>query len=200
MKVSSEIKLDFNDVLLRPKRSTLCSRSDVTLERTMTFAHSKKTWTGIPIIVSNMDTVGTVEMWKTMSKYKMLVALHKYVNIEEVLNAFKDGADPNYVMISTGISENDHNKLKNNFQLLEKHNCEVPFICVDIANGYMQMFVEFCKKIRAEYPNKIIIAGNVVSREVCEELVISGGVDVVKVGIGSGSVCTTRLQTGVGMP
>jgi GMP reductase len=80
------------------------------------------------------------------------------------------------------------------------NSIDIKFICIDVANGYMQIFADFCAKVREAYPNITLIAGNVVSREVCEELIINGRVDIVKVGIGSGSVCTTRLQTGVGMP
>ena len=186
MKVQSQLKLDFSDVLLRPKRSTLCSRSDVKLERTITFHHSKATWTGIPIIVSNMDTVGTIEMWKALTPYKMLTCLHKYIKTEDIINCCTSGeADPNYVMISTGITDRDHKQLKINMQQLKKHKINIPFICVDVANGYMQRFVEFCKLIRKDYPKKTIVAGNIVSREVCEELIINGKVDIVKVGIGS---------------
>ena len=130
----------------------------------------------------------------------MLTCLHKYVDMDEVINAFKDGADPNYVMISSGITDRDLKRLIEVQERFKKEKLNIPFICIDIANGYMQRFVEFCKRIRDKFPKKIILAGNIVSREVCEELIINGKVDIVKVGIGSGSVCTTRLQTGVGMP
>jgi len=215
MKIENDIKLDFSDVLLRPKRSTLSSRSEVTLLREIKFIHSKQTWKGIPIIASNMDTIGTIEMLEALSEYKILTCLHKYINIEELIDYFQqkivinsslDKAQNsedhpiNYMALSTGISESDWNKLNENIYKLKQNDYNLKFICIDVANGYMIKLIEFCKRVREKYPKITIIAGNVVTREVVEELIINGKVDIVKVGIGSGSVCTTRLQTGVGMP
>uniref|UniRef100_A0A6C0IYA3 GMP reductase n=1 Tax=viral metagenome TaxID=1070528 RepID=A0A6C0IYA3_9ZZZZ len=201
MKIDNEIKLDFSDVLLRPKRSTLNSRNEVVLEREFNFLHSNSSWKGIPIMVSNMDTVGTIPMLKATSEFNILTCLHKYININDLINAVKDDNKiVNNSVLSTGISDNDWANLTMKIDLLEKENINIKFICVDVANGYMISLIKFCKRVRKKYPNKILIAGNVVTREVVEELVINGGVDIVKVGIGSGSVCTTRLQTGVGMP
>ena len=196
MKIESEPKLDFNNVLIRPKRTTLSSRSEVDIEREFKFPHSTSIWKGVPIIASNMDTVGTLEVYQTLSKHKIITALHKFYTLEDLQNALINKClDENYFMISTGISDVDYRRLKN---ILD--NISVKWICIDVANGYMQQLVEFCKKVREEYPDKIIVAGNVVSREMTEELIINGKVDVVKVGIGPGSACVTRLKTGVGMP
>ena len=200
MKLETDIKLDFNDVLFRPKRSTLSSRNEVNLERTFTFVHSKRTWTGVPIICSNMDTVSTVDMFRSLSQDKMLTCFHKYIDIDEVVKACQEGFDSKYFMLSTGISDNDFTNLVEKINKLRTNNIDTHFICVDVANGYMFKLLEFCKKVRNQFPNITLIAGNVVTREIVEELVISGLVDVIKVGIGSGAVCTTRLQTGVGMP
>tara|TARA_Y100000361_G_scaffold62753_1_gene55197 strand:- start:5159 stop:6190 length:1032 start_codon:yes stop_codon:yes gene_type:complete len=193
-KIEFGTKLDFNNVLIRPKRSTLKSRSDVTLERTIKFKNSPIVWTGVPIMSANMDTTGTFEVYDVLSKYKMLTMLHKFYTIEDYKNN-KDRLDPNFFGVSTGISENDYNKLVSIMEVIDSK-----FICVDIANGYLEGMVSFCKRVREKYPDKIIIAGNVVTREIVEELILEGKVDIVKVGIGPGSACTTRLKTGVGMP
>jgi GMP reductase len=192
MKIEEDIKLDFNDVLLRPKRSVLNSRSDVFLERTFVFKNSNRTWTGVPIIASNMDTIGTYEVYKVLSEFKILTAFHKFYSADDFS---KMELNPEYFMISTGISDNDLERLQTITSKIE-----VKFICVDVANGYMKQLINFCKRLRELYPDKIIVAGNVVTREIVEELVINGLVDIVKVGIGGGSACLTRLKTGVGMP
>ena len=215
MKIENDIKLDFNDVLLRPKRSTLSSRNEVTLIREYKFIHSKQTWRGVPIIASNMDTIGTIGMLNALHKNKMLTCLHKYIKIEQLVDYFTQSAYSknafgksknledhpiNYMALSTGISESDWIRLNTNIDRLRENKYNLKFICIDVANGYMIKLIDFCKRVREKYPHITIIAGNVVTREVVEELIINGKVDMVKVGIGSGSVCTTRLQTGVGMP
>tara|TARA_B100000767_G_scaffold42357_1_gene36133 strand:- start:4501 stop:5550 length:1050 start_codon:yes stop_codon:yes gene_type:complete len=201
MKIENDIKLDFKDVLFRPKRSVLSSRSEVSLERTFKFKHSNQTWTGVPIISSNMDTVSSFEMFVELSKKKCITCFHKFINIDGILNKWnKNTLDSNYFCLSTGISDKDFENLNQNIKRLEDNDIEVKFICIDVANGYMFKLIDFCKKVREKYPNKTLIAGNVVSREITEELIINGKIDIVKVGIGSGAVCTTRLQTGVGMP
>ncbi len=192
MKIESDIKLDFSDVLIRPKRSTLESRSDITIEREFKFPHSPQVWKGVPIIASNMDTVGTVKMYETLKEKNILTCFHKFLDVNEYPEN-----DRNKYILSIGIRDEDFNKLEELYHLCpEKCN----LICIDIANGYIQKLVTFCQKVRELIPHCILIAGNVVTREMVEELIINGKVDIVKVGIGSGSVCTTRLQTGVGMP
>ena len=186
-----ETKLDFSDVLIVPKRSELSSRSEVSLERTMTFKNSKRTWTGIPVTVSNMDMTGTIEMAKELQKHKMLTCLHKYYTWEDI----PYDLNPEYYAVSVGIGESDIQRLSD---IMEHHNPS--FICIDVANGYSMRFVSVVKRIRDLYPNTTIIAGNVVTKEMVEELLINAGADIVKIGIGSGSVCTTRIQTGVGYP
>ena len=196
MKIEDDVKLDYSDVLIRPKRSKLSSRSEVNLEREIYFPISKQTWKGVPIIAANMDTVGTYKVYKVLSKHKIITAFHKFYTLED-FKEMKD-LDANYFAISTGISYSDFKKLE---EILNSEfgRC-VKFICIDVANGYMEKLVEFCKNVRDMYPDKILIAGNVVTREVTEELILNGGVDIVKVGIGPGSACLTRTQTGVGMP
>lgn len=191
MKILSGDTYDFQDVLIRPKRSTLSSRSEVDLLRTITFLHSKRTWTGIPILSSNMDTTGTFEMYRVLSKHRLITVFHKHYNIDE----YPDDLDPNYYSLSTGISDNDWEKTQKLIQKLNPY-----FITIDVANGYAESFVNFCKKVRETYPEITIFAGNVVTQEMVQELLIGAKVDVCKVGIGSGAVCLTRMKTGVGSP
>jgi len=192
MKILDDIKLDFKDVLILPKRSEYSSRSEVSLKRTFKFKYSSHTWTGVPIMISNMDTTGTIEMALALQKHNIITCLHKYYSVDDLLNK---GLDVNYIAISTGIGDNDLENLDKIMLALNPI-----FICIDIANGYMVKFIDTCKKIRDKYPDKILIAGNVCTQQGVLELVVEGKVDIVKVGIGSGSCCTTRKQTGIGMP
>ena len=185
-KIEYGMKLDFGNVLIRPKRSTISSRSEVDLERNFNFISKNKdeniNWKGIPIIAANMDTIGTFEVYDKLKEHKIITALHKHYTLEDYLDKNKsDRLDSDYFMVSTGISDNDFGKLN---QILEKIECK--WICIDVANGYMNKLVEFCRKVRDLYPDKIIVAGNVVTREMVEELILNGGVNIVKVGIGSG--------------
>lgn len=191
MKIENDVKLDFVDVLLRPKRSELHSRQEVNLYRDFTFKHSKRTWSGIPIVVSNMDTTGTIAMARAMAKYKIITCLHKFHRAEDI----PYDLDREYFAVSTGIRQKD---LDNLHEIVTA--CNPHFICIDVPNGYSNSFLLCVKEIRKKYPDITLIGGNVVTREMVEELIINGGLDIVKVGIGSGSVCTTRLQTGVGYP
>jgi GMP reductase len=195
-KIQEEVKLDFKDVLIRPKRSTLKSRSQVSLERTIRMKHSGKEITCVPIIAANMDTVGTFEMALGLAKFKILTAVHKHYTIEQ-WKAFvtANPAVVPFLAVSSGISEVDFTKL----ETIIAENPSLETICLDVANGYSEHFVQFVRRVRASYPKHTIIAGNVVTGEMVEELILSGA-DIVKVGIGPGSVCTTRKKTGVGYP
>jgi GMP reductase len=192
MKILDDVKLDFSDVLILPKRSQYSSRSEVSLERTIRFKYSSYVWSGVPIMVSNMDTTGTIDMALELQKYKIITCLHKYYTKEDLIDK---GLDINYFAVSTGIGYSD---LENLDLIVNEINPK--FICIDVANGYMSRFIETCKYIRDKYPDKVLIAGNVCTSEGVLELVMNGKVDIVKVGIGSGSCCTTRKQTGIGMP
>ena len=197
MRIEYDIKLGFKDVMIRPKRSTLKSRAEVSLEREFKFLHSTFSWTGIPIMAANMDTVGTFEMAKALSSKQLFTAVHKHYSITD-WNVFASNLPEgieNYIAVSTGISKQDSEKLAAIF----KFNPYLKFICIDVANGYSEHFANFVKQTRDQYPEKVIIAGNVVTGEMVEELLLSGA-DIVKVGIGPGSVCTTRVKTGVGYP
>jgi len=194
--VSPDVKLDFKDVLLRPKRSKIRSRADVDLIREYKFQNSKQVNYGVPIIASNMDTVGTFEMAKALGEHKCYTCVHKYYSVEE----WKAFADSNkailpYVAASSGTAEGDFERL---CDILENVP-DVKFICLDVANGYSQFFVEYVAKVRKAFPTHTILAGNVVTGDMVEALIFAGA-DIVKVGIGPGSVCTTRKKTGVGYP
>ncbi len=178
-------------MLLIPQRSNLESRKDVILERAVTFRNSGHTWTGIPIIASNTDTTGTIEMALALQEYKMLTCLHKFYKPGDIPKTL----DKNYYMVSTGTGDKD---LKNLDEIVAAH--DPLFICIDVANGYCQKFIDVIKSIRKKYPKKVLVGGNVVTPEMAQALVLEAGLDVVKVGIGSGSICTTRLQAGVGYP
>lgn len=197
MRIEYEIKLGFKDVMIRPKRSTLKSRSQVSLERNFTFVNSGKKWSGVPIIAANMDTVGTFEMAEALAKEKIITAIHKHYTPDEWSTFLSSQSDSiyEYIALSTGTGKADEEKIK---QIMEEHP-QIEFLCIDVANGYSEHFVEFVKQARANFPDKTIIAGNVVTGEMVEELILAGA-DIIKVGIGPGSVCTTRIKTGVGYP
>lgn len=197
MRIEYDIKLGFKDVMFRPKRSTLKSRSLVSLERSFKFMHSDVTWTGVPIMAANMDTVGTFEMALALHEHRLFTALHKHYTIQqwnEFLAAASEGIE-NYIAVSTGTGPNDTTKVDEIFN----QNPHLKYICIDVANGYSEHFVHYVQEARERFPGKVIIAGNVVTGEMVEELLLAGA-DIVKVGIGPGSVCTTRVKTGVGYP
>jgi GMP reductase len=188
MKLLDEVKLDYSDVLLLPKMSEYSSRSEVNLNRTLKFKYSNETWTGVPIMISNMDTTGTIEMSQALQTKKVITCLHKYYTYKDI----PDSLDKNYYAVTSGMD------ITNLQEIMEQINPKI--ICLDVANGYMKRFVELCAQVRQLYPDKIIIAGNVCTSEGVMDLVMNGKVDIVKVGIGNGSCCTTRKQTGIGNP
>ena len=218
MRIEEDMKLDYKDVLIRPKRSTLGSRKEVDLERGYTFRNYKPQqtdtgslpygypagpsqeshWRGVPIMAANMDGVGTFEMADKLAEGKIMTCLVKTYAVNELVNYF-DSETPertNYVAMSIGITDKDHQKFRD---VYEQVGNQLKFVCIDVANGYSERFAEFVRGMRSNYPNIIIIAGNVVTGEMTEELILAGA-DIIKVGIGPGSVCTTRIQTGVGYP
>ncbi|EKD75216.1 MAG: hypothetical protein ACD_44C00201G0015 [uncultured bacterium] len=195
MRIEEDIKLDFKDVLIRPKRSTLKSRAEVDLEREYVFKHSHQSWRGIPIIAANMDHTGTSAMAKALTQHSLLTALSKFMTEKNWIDLKETTPSAlNFVMISAGTQKEDLKSLENILKIFP-----IPFICLDVANGYSQIFLDIVKRTRELFPEKTILAGNVVTGEMTEELLISGA-DIVKIGIGPGSVCTTRKKTGVGYP
>jgi len=213
MRLENDVKLDYNDVLIRPKRSTLGSRKDVDLERGFTFRNYKgdtidgyRHYRGVPIMASNMDGVGTVEMADKLAQQGMFTCLVKTLAVSELLEYFNkdevtsppdDDSRREHVAMSIGITDTDLAKFNAVYKLVDDGNLK--YVCIDVANGYSERFGNFVRKFRKKFPNVVIIAGNVVTGEMTEELILNGA-DIVKVGIGPGSVCTTRIQTGVGYP
>ena len=194
MRIEDEIKLTFDDVLIRPKRSTLVSRSEVDLTRPFKFKHTKKTWSGVPIFSANMDTTGTFNTAKALEKFGIITAIHKFYSIEDWKSNLGH-LDPKYLTVTVGTSDEEFQKAKEIFAI----NDDIDFLCLDVANGYREDFLQAIYKFRNEFPEKIIIAGNIATREMTEAIILAGA-DIVKVGIGPGSVCTTRKVAGVGYP
>jgi GMP reductase len=202
MRIITETKLDFKDVLIQPKRSTLKSRDDVNLERHLTFKHSKHTWTGVPIVASNMDHVGTRTMASSLNKFGLMVALTKHHTPDQLKEFFLSGNDTSLLnnWFSIGTNPHDLQKLVEFMQVARDMNVSSKVkVCIDVANGYSEHFVNLIKDVRSMFNEITIMAGNVVTPEMTEQLILSGA-DVVKCGIGSGAQCSTRIVTGVGYP
>lgn len=205
MRIEEDIKLDYNNVLIRPKRSTLGSRKEVDLERGFKFRNYKgdtiddyRHYRGVPLMAANMDGVGTFGMADELASQKMFTCLVKTYSVEHLVAFFStDSVDRREnVAMSIGITDTDLEKFRTVYAQASKG---LKYVCIDVANGYSERFSNFVRLFRKEYPNVVIIAGNVVTGEMTEELILNGA-DIVKVGIGPGSVCTTRIQTGVGYP
>ena len=207
MRIDEDVKLDYKDVLIRPKRSTLGSRKDVDLERGYTFRNYKpefpdnvehRHWRGTPVMAANMDGVGTFEMADVLATAGIFTCLVKTYSAEQIIEYFDTDMyeRTNYVAMSIGITDKDHDKFRTVYELADGN---LKYVCIDVANGYSNRFRDFVADFRISYPHIVIIAGNVVTGEMTEELILAGA-DIVKVGIGPGSVCTTRIQTGIGYP
>ena len=207
MRIDADVKLDYKDVLIRPKRSTLGSRKEVDLERGYTFRNYKPPfpdnaasshWCGVPIMAANMDGVGTFELADKLAEGGLFTCLVKTYTVDELVEYFDTDMyeRTNNVAMSIGITDNDLLKFE---QVYDQADGNLKYVCIDVANGYSERFTRFVRKFRQQYPHIVIIAGNVVTGEMTEELILNGA-DIVKVGIGPGSVCTTRIQTGVGYP
>jgi GMP reductase len=223
MRIDQDVKLDYKDVLIRPKRSTLSSRKEVQLERKFTFRnytpyvatdvlpegypagpYVEEHYRGVPIMASNMDGVGTFEMADTLAKQNIFTCLVKTYSLQELIEFFDidyfgkpfQVERSKYTAMSIGTGKDDFAKLS---AVIGAVGDLLKYVCIDIANGYSNHFAEHVKRVRDAFPNIVIIAGNVVTGEMTEELILAGA-DIVKVGIGPGSVCTTRIQTGVGYP
>uniref|UniRef100_A0A5F9DB17 GMP reductase n=1 Tax=Oryctolagus cuniculus TaxID=9986 RepID=A0A5F9DB17_RABIT len=195
--IDNDVKLDFKDVLLRPKRSTLKSRSEVDLTRSFSFRNSKQMYTGVPIIAANMDTVGTFEMAKVLCKFSLFTAVHKHYRLDQWQEFASQNPEPHFShsiwLPAQAQALRTLSSWNRSWKLFPRNTC------LDVANGYSEHFVEFVKDVRKRFPQHTIMAGNVVTGEMVEELILSGA-DIIKVGIGPGSVCTTRKKTGVGYP
>ena len=195
MRIERDLKLTFADVLIRPKRSTLVSRSDVDLVREFKFRHTEETWKGVPIVAANMDTTGLFSIAKVLQSHEMLTCTQKFYSTREFSGAWEEGVDPSCIAVTCGSTSESFDLLRRKMATNEN----LKMICIDVANGYREVFLQFVRKVRGEFSDKIIIAGNVATREMTEALILAGA-DIVKVGIGPGSVCTTRKVAGVGYP
>lgn len=195
MRIENDVKLDFKDVLIRPKRSTLNSRAEVSLEREYKFKYAPLVWRGVPIVAANLDHTGTFEVAQVMARHQLMTAMHKFVTLTD-WQRYKHHAPHTlpHCFVSIGTNQDNLIAAKEVFKTID-----TAFVCLDAANGYTQHFLEFLRQLRDTFPDKVIMAGNVVTGEMAEELLISGA-DIVKIGIGPGSVCTTRYKTGVGYP
>jgi len=193
VRIENEVKLDYKDVLIRPKRSILRSRKEVILRREYKFRNSGGFWSGIPIMAANMDGVGTFNMAYELSRAQMFTCITKQNTPKDWYNRFGQ-IDTDHIAISVGTNKEEYEKAREAIA-----TCNLNWICIDIANGYSEHFVDFVRQVRKDYPKLNIIAGNVVTADMTQELILAGA-DIVKVGIGPGSVCTTRIQTGVGYP
>ena len=206
MKIEDDVKLDFADVLIRPKRSNLDSRSKVDVERTFKFKlpNDEFVWRGVPIVAANMDTVGTFEMANSLADYGAMCAIHKYYSEEDWsreasswLRKHSSSCGLVYTM-GMGNDSSTLTEIQKAEKILNAHK-HIRFICLDVANGYTEKFVNYVRTIRGLFPEHVIIAGNVVTREMTEALILAGA-NIIKAGIGPGSVCTTRKVAGVGYP
>lgn len=199
MRIESELRLDFDDVLIRPKRSIAPSRASVDLKRSHRFriALPQAGWSGIPIIAANLDATGTIRMATALHELNMLTCLHKYYPLDQLIEFFTKSPASRSTFYTLGIREEDFDRFK---RFIERAPDAAGMICIDAANGYTKFFVDRVKHVRDLCPKAIIMAGNVATPEMVQELLIEGRADIVKVGIGPGSVCTTRKMAGVGYP
>ncbi len=194
MHIDYDPKLDFDDVLIRPKRSEAPSRSAIELQRHYRFLNSQRQWSGIPLVASNMDSIGTIEMARALGPVSM-TCLHKYHSVDDLSAYFSDPVARGHTFLTIGIRDQDLERLE-----LVLQRTRVDLVCIDAANGYTKFFVDRVKGVRHAHPELIIMAGNVATPEMVQELLISGAADIVKIGIGPGSVCTTRIMTAIGYP
>lgn len=192
MRIDPDRKLDFDDVLIRPKRSGLRSRAEVNVQRTFKMPHAGTEITGVPVIAANMDTVGTLKMAAALAEFGIFTALHKHYPLEELKTARVSGA---CTFVTFGID--DQERIDRVLNALSSNSIDK--ICLDVANGYTESFVDFVRAVRERHPGKTIMAGNVATPDMTEALILAGA-DIVKVGIGPGSACMTRAMTGVGYP
>jgi GMP reductase len=195
MKIIHEPKLDFDNVLLVPKPNNLESRSGVNVTRRFTFKHSRQVWSGVPLISANMTTVTSFTMARVLSNHQIMSAIPKYYEESELFEFYNNGFPYDYCWYTVGSSLEDLEKLRR----VNSHKRGIDLICIDVANGYRSSFLDAVARVRDQFPAATIMAGNVVTPDMIEPLV-NAGADIVKIGIGGGGGCLTRLKTGVGYP
>ena len=197
--LTQDKKLEFSEVLIKPRPSELASRSDVNLKVAYICKHSKRQIRGCPVIVSNLDSTGTIEMARITNNYGMFVCLHKYIEMEDLTKWFVDIASQrSFVTIGTSTGEID--KIKHLSEYVDNFKPSYfDKICIDAPNGYTYEFLDMIKYVRTLFPHKIIMAGNVCD-PIGVENIIKAGADIAKCGIASGGLCTTKYKTGIGYP
>lgn len=205
-RIRDDVKLDFKDVLIEPKRSTLKSRKEVELCKEYKFLNSHRKFNGVPIFAANMDTVGTKEMAKSLVKHKMATTLHKHLTVPDMVKIYLETPvdELQYIWFSIGVLPGDLEKFRIFYNSISENDLKKvsnnpPNVCIDVANGYTEIFLGFIEDFRSEFYSCPIMAGNVVTSEMTQELLLRGA-DIVKTGIGPGSACSTREKTGVGYP
>jgi GMP reductase len=202
MRISEKTYIDYNDVLIVPQRSSLDSRKNVLLSRE--YKIRGKLLVGTGVIAANMNTTGSFSIARTLSTDGMYSALHKYHDQEDVIRFFSNGSTleqnliRDHVFYTLGTSDTEWAKLEYLTSKLPQ-SFMPQLICLDAANGYTKVFTDQLVLIRKYYPDSVIMAGNVVTPNMVEELIMLGA-DIVKIGVGSGAVCETRIKTGVGVP
>jgi GMP reductase len=137
VRIENDVKLDFKDVLIRPKRSTLTTRSDVDISAEFRFRHTGTEYSGIPIVASNMDTTGTFEMARALDGFRLSVALQKHYEVDEYVAFFRALERKSAAFYSLGIGKPDEEKLHRVMNLAgEGADSAVRYVCLDVANGY----------------------------------------------------------------
>ena len=196
MKIYEQIELDFKDVLIKPKRSFINSRSETDVTREYKFKWCPRRIVGTGVITANMATVGTFEIAKHMMANKMFCCLHKHYSLDELITFISENDCTEYVFLSMGLRDEDIKKMD---EILTRYPDKCSNVCIDVPNAYIPRVKDLVIRMRKKYPDILLMVGNAVTAELVEDLILSGA-DIVKCGIGSGSACTTRRMTGVGRP
>ena len=200
--ILSEVYLDYSDILIRPKMGiNLNSRKDVNLQRLFKFKHGQ-TRTGLGVFNANMATVGNFVIAKKLLLKGMFATIHKHYTMDEIggfiTSARQENIPLDNLFITIGLKNIDDEiqKLKD---LESKYDWKSPRnICIDAPNFYIQKALDVLSRVRADFPDAVIMAGNIASGDICLKLLDYA--DIIKCGIGSGSACLTRKQTGCGTP
>ena len=199
--ILSETYLDYSDILIKPKMgNNLSSRKDVNLTREYVFKRGQIR-KGLGIFNANMATVGNFETAKKLLKAGMFATLHKFYTAEEMIDFMRqcqnEKTDYSNLFISIGIKNGirELDKLK---EIEDGAMWFKPNICIDAPNFYINKAFEVLKHCRELFPESVIMCGNIASSDICHKLLDYA--DILKVGIGPGSVCRTRSVTGCGVP
>ena len=200
MQIINETQLDFSDVLIKPRRSSIDSRSKVDITREYKFKWCPYVIKGTGIMQANMGTIGNFEVSRKMLDKGLFACLHKHHNIDILIKFYKElikrGDDTwRRCLLGIGLRDNGIDKLR---QINKELGIQVG-IKFDVPNGYIPQVKDKVIELRKEFPEMFIMVGNVVTGDITEDLILSGA-DCVAVGIGGGSACRTREKTGCGRP